>query len=155
MKKLTPEQRVEIFEVFIDCVKTALATSQGHLVNVRKFDEYLTALAEPEDESKYATMEEVFPEFTAEDEPVIEPKITQQDLINVRMACDNALMDNYKMGYDRCNIQRGTDEEIALRKWKEYEHWLGEWNGDEPAPQEHMTFEDWLFEDWLQEASDE
>ena len=49
MKKLTPEQRVEIFEVFIDCVKTALATGQGHLVNVRKFDEYLTAHTEPED----------------------------------------------------------------------------------------------------------
>ena len=49
MKKLTPEQRVEIFEVFIDCVKTALATGQGHLVNVRKFDEYLTANTEPED----------------------------------------------------------------------------------------------------------
>ena len=50
MKKLTPEQRVEIFEVFIDCVKTALATGQGHLVNFRKFDEYLTANTEPEDE---------------------------------------------------------------------------------------------------------
>ena len=36
--------------------------------------------------------------------------------------------------------------QITLRKWKEYEHWLGEWNGDEPAPQEHITFEDWLQE---------
>ena len=42
------------------------------------------------------------------------------------------------------------ENQITLRKWKEYEHWLGEWNGDEPAPQEHITFED-----WLQEASDE
>ena len=42
------------------------------------------------------------------------------------------------------------ENQITLWKWKEYEHWLGEWNGDEPAPQEHITFED-----WLQEASDE
>ena len=41
-------------------------------------------------------------------------------------------------------------DQLTLWKWKEYEHWLGEWNGDEPAPQEHITFED-----WLQEASDE
>ena len=94
--------------------------------------------------TEYEVIEQFLTTNTAEDEPVIEPKITQQDLINVRMACDNALMDNYKMGYDRCNIQRGIDEEIALRKWKEYEHWLGEWNGDDPAPQEHMTFDDWL-----------
>ena len=29
-------------------------------------------------------------------------------------------------------------------KREEYKQWLSEWNGDEPAPQEWMTFEEWL-----------
>jgi len=125
MKKLTPEQRVEIFEVFIDCVKTALATGQGHLVNVRKFDEYLTANTEPEDEPTCYLVK-----------------------------CDwkTAYLELAKMVDKQLTTHTEPEDEnqITLWKWKEYEHWLGEWNGDEPAPQEHITFED-----WLQEASDE
>ena len=33
---------------------------------------------------------------------------------------------------------------IALRKWGEYQEWKAEWDGDFPAKQEWMTFEDWL-----------
>ena len=39
-----------------------------------------------------------------------------------------------------------TPAQIAIRKWKEYQEWLAEWDGDNPAPQEWMTFEDWLKE---------
>ena len=50
--------------------------------------------------------------------------------------------DGYIFSIDK--LPRKIANQIALRKWKEYEHWLGEWNGDDPAPQEHMTFDDWL-----------
>lgn len=38
------------------------------------------------------------------------------------------------------------DEEIqvALRLYREYLEWKAEWNGDEPAMQEWMEFDDWL-----------
>ena len=55
-------------------------------------------------------------------------------------------LDGYVSPDCGCKYCEYGRNQITLRKWKEYEHWLGEWNGDEPAPQEHMTFEDWLQE---------
>jgi len=39
------------------------------------------------------------------------------------------------------------ENQIALRKWNEFWSWKSEWTGDLPAPQEHMTFDDWLQQD--------
>ena len=53
----------------------------------------------------------------------------------------------------RCNCQycgymNTAEDECYIidehEKYKEYLQWKSEWNGDDPAPQEHMTYEDWL-----------
>ena len=86
---------------------------------------------------------EILTAHTAEDEPTC-----------YLVKCDwkTAYLELAKMVDKQLTTHTEPEDEnqITLWKWKEYEHWLGEWNGDEPAPQEHITFED-----WLQEASDE
>ena len=112
---ITPEQR----DWILDNVKRT--GRYGSYISYFELKELLTANTEPEDEG-----------------------ITQQDLINVRMACDNALMDNYQMGYDRCNIQRGTDEEITQRKIDEF--WYEKYS-DVPLDGMLRKFVNWLQED--------
>ena len=58
-EKLTTEQREELMTEFVECVKSALATGQGHLVNCKRFDKFLTAnTAEDEyNASKYGTFQ--------------------------------------------------------------------------------------------------
>jgi len=40
----------KIMEVFVDCVKSALVSGQEHLVNCKKFNDYLDSITIPEQE---------------------------------------------------------------------------------------------------------
>ena len=61
-----------------------------------------------------------------------------------RYPADDSHRIAYLEGFKDGGGDARTHNQIALRKWKEYQDWMGEWDGDLPAPQEHMIFNDWL-----------
>lgn len=42
------------------------------------------------------------------------------------------------------HLYNSLGDEFAKRKYQEYQDWKGQWDGDNPAPQEWMDFENWL-----------
>ena len=72
----------------------------------------------------------------------------------MKLACPKCMSTNWIStrcihGETRCLdckhvvLDHHTDRSFE-QLYKDFEQWLSEWNGDEPAPQEHMTFEDWI-----------
>ena len=111
MKDLTTKQRDDIIE-------------RHRFLTGQEFEDYLKAHTEPEDERKFATMEEVFPEFTAEDERYVPCPICGTHV------CKSGICPQSDPHPKHAN-------QIALQKYREY---TGLHNVISP-------FEKWLQED--------
>ena len=136
-EKLTTEQREEFMtEAWANFEYAEIDGQTRNVITLAQLFEILNShTAEDEDMCQCFTCQGSS-KWTAGQCPDSERPSTEDEPIRIKD------YDGYIFSIDK--LPRKIANQIALRKWKEYEHWLGEWNGDDPAPQEHMTFDDWL-----------